>query len=327
MMQSHYSFFLEIIDATSVVVHREEAHDFLPCYEDLLFVAVCSGKVADDGILPPATVTPVWRDEEQGRVAGVMVSLPSLSKRYSLAVFADRVWEVLVNRELIKRDEQEGEGEAKKFTWRVEALERVEERKSKLQLSLSRQPYPLIHGALSAFGIERAPGEHHPLSLFFSHSLLDELREETARSLDTERADLLTGHVVREAAGRAALVVTGRIPALTEAASSRIHFAFSPRTFLAAQEEAARRGETIVGWHHNHPPPCGETCLQYIPPCKTSTVFFSLADRSVHRASFAAPYMVALVSGKEAEKRANDPGLQAYAWRDGVIQQQEFSIF
>jgi hypothetical protein len=37
--------------------------------------------------------------------------------------------------------------------------------------------------------------------------------------------------------------------------------------------------------------------------------------------------MIALVSGKEAGKQANEPGLLAYGWQDGAVQQREFSIF
>ena len=319
MMQSRYRFFLVVSDAARDVVYREEVSDFSSCYEDLLFAGVCAGKVVNDGTLPVAAVEPVWRDEKEGKVAGVVVSLPPLSKQYSLAIFADRVWEVLVNRELVKGNEKEEEEEVKKFTWRVEVQERTEERKSKLRISLSRQPYPLVHCSLSAFGIGSAPREEGPVSLFLSRSLLAELREETVRSLDTERADILTGHLVQEAGGQVALVVIGRIPVQTETAASLVHFSFSPLSFLTAQKEVARRpsGETIVGWHHNHPPPCAGNCLQYLPPCQTSTVFFSTADRSVHRASFPAPYMIALVSGKEAGRGQMIPACKPTGGRMG----------
>jgi len=327
MLQSRYSFLLMITDQAGVVVHQEEIQDFLPCYEDLLFSAVCTGKIPNDGKLPPASVEPMWQGEEEERVAGVVVSLPPFSKRYGLSIFAERVWEVLVERELVKEEREEG----RRFSWRIEAKEKKweEKRKGRLYISLSRQPYPLVHESLSCFGIEKAPVENRPLSLFISRSLLEGLQEEAAQSLDTERADILTGRLVQEAEEHVALVITGKTPALTETASSRAHFSFSPLTFLTAQREIAQRpnGETIIGWWHNHPPPCGGTCLQYIPPCKTSTVFFSTADRSVHRASFPAPYMIALVSGKETDKRANDPGVQAYGWENGVIKKKRFSVF
>jgi len=322
-MESHYSFLLSIIDEAGAVVHREEVQDFLPCFEDLLYSAVCTGKVPNDGKLPPASVVPVWRDGEGGEVAGVTVSLPPLSKRYGLVIFSDSVRQV--ERDLVKDG---GEG-GKKFTWRVEAKEREEERKGKLRISLTRQPYPIVRRSLSDFGIEKGASGNNPFSLFISRSLIDELREETGRSLDTERADILSGYLVQEAEGGVGLVVMGRTPALAETASSRVHFAFSPLTFLAAQREIGMQpnGETIVGWAHNHPPPCGGNCLKFIPPCNASTVFFSAADRSVHRASFPAPYMIALVSGKGADKRADDPEVKIFGWEDGVIREKEFSVF
>lgn len=329
MWDSRYSFYLSIVDQANTIVHREEAGDFLPCYEDLLFSAVCSGKMANDGKPPRALIEPVWVDGVdgvEGKVAGVTTSLLSLSKSYGLSIFAHRVWEVLVDKGLLKKEEEVDE--ARKVSWWVEAQKRDEERKGRLSISLSRQPYPLIHSSLSALGVTKPPEENEPFSLHISRPLLDELKEETGQSLDNERADILTGHLVQDEEGKVALIVKGRIPALKDTASSRGHFSFSPLTFHAVQGEVVKRpnGETVVGWHHNHPPPCGTNCLQYIPPCKTSTVFFSTADRFVHRASFPAAYMIALVSGKQAERRANDPIVQAYGWQDGVIRQKELSV-
>ena len=116
---------------------------------------------------------------------------------------------------------------------------------------------------------------------------------------------------------------------MTETSASRAHFSFSPLTFHAAQQELARRatGETIVGWHHNHPPPCGGGCLQQVPACGSGTLFFSVDDRILHRASFPAPYMVALVSGKEPGRPADEPKMKAYGWQDATIKEGTFTDF
>jgi hypothetical protein len=47
----------------------------------------------------------------------------------------------------------------------------------------------------------------------------------------------------------------------------------------------------------------------------------------VHRAGFAAPYQVALVCAKDAERRADDPILTAYGWKDGTIEKVPFTVF
>lgn len=328
MWQSRYKFFLTIADTDGKVVHEEEMDDFSSCYEDLLFSAVLSGKIMNDGKVHGAVIEPEWRDGEPGRVGGINMNLSQSSKRYGTAIFAQRVWEVLLQKEFLK-DEGDREGEKISFSWWVAAQEKEAEKKGRLCISLSRQPYPFIDRSLAVLGAEKFPQANRSLSLFLSRPLLEELKEETAKSLDQERADILMGHLVQENKGHATAVVTGRIPALTETTSSRTHFSFSPLTFLDAQKAIAERGnsETVLGWHHNHPPPCGESCLHIIPPCKTRTVFFSTADRSVHKSSFIAPYMVALVSGKKAEVRANDPAIQAYGWQDGLIEEREFSVF
>jgi hypothetical protein len=162
-----------------------------------------------------------------------------------------------------------------------------------------------------------------------AHDLADTLRREAAGSLDRERADILIGHLLQAPDGVVTVVVTGRVAALTATAASRSHFAFSPLTFFAAREEAARRrdGTAIVGWSHSHPPACGRGCLRVVPPCATSAMFFSAQDGAVHRASFPSAFAIALVAGKEANRRADEPGLRAYGWRDGAIVERAFTTF
>lgn len=324
MFKSQYRFTMTISDEGGKVLHSAEAGDFLPCYEDLLFSAICSGIVANDGQLPSATIAPVWVEGEQNRVAGVVASVLSLSKVYTMSVFSDRVWEVLLAQKLTN-DEEEGK---KRFSWQVEAHPREEQKKRRFASSLSRQPYPIKNAALSDFGVEVSPASQQPMSIYISGALLDELKAESAAHLDMERADILCGHLIGEEQG-VALVMTGRVAAKVETAASKAHFAFSPLTFMAAEQEIARRGDgaIICGWHHNHPPPCGRECLQNIPACKSASIFFSSDDRLVHRASFPVPYMVALVSGKASEVRADCPEVKAYGWHDAVIEEREFAIF
>ncbi len=325
MIKSSHIFIQTITDEAGAIKHQEEARDFLPCYEDLLFAAVCAGAAPNDGSLPQVTIEPVWADSGARMVAGVMACLPPVSKQYDNAIFADRVWELLAEKGLVKELSEEG----KKFVWRVEAKPREEERRRRFSSSLSRRPYPLAQQPLSDFGVAQAGGNGQPFSLFIAAPLLEELRAETARSLDKERADFLCGHLAQAEDRSVALVVTGRVPARVEESASQAHFSFSPLTFELAQKEIAGRndGTTICGWHHNHPPSCGGDCLQTIPPCKTATVFFSAADRSVHRASFPAPYLVALVSGKESEQRADQPGVRAYGWQDALVREIDYSVF
>jgi proteasome lid subunit RPN8/RPN11 len=176
---------------------------------------------------------------------------------------------------------------------------------------------------------KREAGSDDSISMRVSSDLLAELCEASASSLDRERADFLVGRLVQEPDGRATVVLLTRIPAGADTGSSLVHFSFSPQTFQAAQRELERRGseDMILGWHHNHPPPCGHQCLMTIPPCRTDNVAFSMNDRIVHRSAFGRPYMVALVSGKGPGKRADDPVLRAYGWQRGRISERTWSVF
>jgi CRISPR/Cas system endoribonuclease Cas6 (RAMP superfamily) len=95
VIESSYRFFVVIDDPSGAILYREEAQDFLPCYEDLLFSAIAARKIANDGKLPRATVEPVWADAATRQVAGAQVTLPPLSKRYGLAIFTGKVGTVL----------------------------------------------------------------------------------------------------------------------------------------------------------------------------------------------------------------------------------------
>lgn len=326
MIESGFRFSLVIADGGGSVVHREEVQDFQPCVEDLLFSGVIGGVLPNDGHRPPARLEPLWHSEAKGRVTGVRVELPPLRKVYRIGIFRAHVWALLVERKLLGEET----GPESRFVWWVEATEAcAPERGRRFRTSLSRQPYPIRRTALGAFGIGERPGAGQGVALYVRQDVLAALREETARALEAERADILTGHVVQEAVGHVAVVVTGRAPVQTGAGASRAHFTFSPLTFVAAHQalDARADGSTIVGWHHSHPPPCGRPCLFNVPPCRTGMLFFSPDDHQVHRASFPAPYMLALVTGKEADRRADDPGIRAYAWRDGAIAEHEFTVF
>jgi proteasome lid subunit RPN8/RPN11 len=176
---------------------------------------------------------------------------------------------------------------------------------------------------LGDFGAE---SKDEALSVYIASSLLGELREEAGSCLERERANILTGYVAATEEGGAAVIAVNRIAAEVDTTSSAVHFSFSPLTFDSVRQELARRkdGQIIVGWAHHHPVPCGRDCLMTVPACKTENVFFSIADRTVHRSGFAAPYMVAFVAGKGAYRRADDPLIRAYAWRDGLIRESAF---
>jgi len=320
MLDSDYVFSLSIRDTNGRLLHDEDLQNPSPCYEDLLFSGVRTGGIQNDGKAPDAFVEPVWMDQASWEVSGLRVSLAGTTKTYDRSVFSDRVWQVAATKEFSKQ--------VKTFSWRVNARKRQDERK-RLHISLSREPYAIARSSLAQFGVKGPPRSDDPCPFLVSRSVADELRHETANSLDEERASILAGYLVRGEGAQVAVVVTGAVPARDGVASSQSHFAFSPITFMAAQKEIDDRhqGETVVGWSHNHPVPCGSKCLQYVPTCKTNTLFFSIDDRTVHRESFPAAYMVALVGGKEAERRVDDPALKAFGWQDGVVREKAFDVF
>jgi hypothetical protein len=320
---SDYDYFLVIHGREGEVHHRGPVNDFLPCYEDLLFTSVVDGAIPNDGTQPAVWVEPVG---DPPKIAGVKVSVGSSSKTYSLNIFGNRVWEVLLAKDLLKEClEQEGS-----TIWHVEAKKRRGlPQARRLAVAVRRRPYPIEDRPLADFGITNAEEGDPALDVFVRRDVLDRLCRDAATSLDCERASFLTGHLVCEKPGRAAVVIQDQIPAAVETSASKTHVAFSPLTFQAAREEleARRNGAEMVAWAHNHPPTCGRDCLMKVPACGTDSVFFSLQDRVLHRASFAAPYMVALVGGKGADRRADDPIVRAYGWRDGVIQERSFQVY
>lgn len=105
----------------------------------------------------------------------------------------------------MKENEHGRESEDVKLSWRVEAEKCQKENRRKLRLALSREPYPFLDRPLASFGITVTG--HEPGSVFIARPLLDELRRDTAHSLDAERADILIGRVVLEAEGRVGVLI------------------------------------------------------------------------------------------------------------------------
>jgi hypothetical protein len=324
MLTSKHNFVVTVRDASGKEVYRGVVDGMQPCYEDLLFSAVVAGVVPNDGAILPASVEPV-RTVEQ-RLAGVILSLGSFRKFYSRTVFACSVWSALV----ALQSPAQLDDEEPSLMWDVEVhANDTPAPKTRFVKTVRRGRYPLSEAAAGEFQIQSEAQKSDGLLLYVSKAILAEMAAETANSLDRERADFLTGRLVRDGQGQVSVIAEGRFPAKMETSASSTHFAFSPATFQAAQEELDRRcdGAVLVGWHHNHPPACGKDCLMTLPPCGTKTVFFSPNDRVVHWTSFPAPYMVALVSGKDRDRRADDPVFCAFGWRDGVIQRRAFMTF
>jgi hypothetical protein len=329
-----HRYFVVYRNPSGATAFEEEVTDFRPLYHDVAFRAVCAGTRANDGAWGEAAVEPVWCG---GGLSGVTVRLDGAARTYSLAIFADQATELLVARNARDAAVPVKDEERPRWAGTVGVRHASVEGSSpdaqgapaRRRASVRRRPYPLVDRSECAAQLPRPESAGCRLSLFVASDLLADLKSASAESLEEERADFLIGYVVREGAGTASVVVLDRIPADADTTRSPVHFGFSPQTFAAAQRALEERDtdQAIVGWHHNHPPPCGRTCLMTIPACATENVFFSVADRTVHRRGFDSPYMVALVTGKGAHRRADDPVLRAFGWRNGMIRERTFTTF
>jgi hypothetical protein len=326
-MFRHSNRFVLVFRNRSGVVHRE-AVDLGTLVQDVTFSAVCHGRLPNDGRWEPVEAEPEWAGDS---LMGVTVTVGGCSRTYDRAVFGQRAIEILGSRRSLS---EAGGREASELSWDLEVSasdggEGAPRRDARGRMALRHQPYPLLRRDQDGSGLQDDDDTGDSLSIRVSPDLLAELRRESADSLDRERADFLVGRLRQAPDGRVAAELLDRIPAVAETEGTLVRFPFSPRTFHQARQELERRGRDLVilGHHHNHPPPCGRSCLMTIPACSTENVMFSLDDRVVHRTAFGRPYMVALVSGKGADRRADDPVMRAYGWRRGIICEKPWSIF
>jgi hypothetical protein len=321
MSSRPHQFFLVFRDHAGVI-HEEEL-DFNVLIHDVTFSAVCTGQLPNDGRWEPVRVEPDRRGET---VESVTVHVAGARRTYGRTIFDDRADEILRT----KGAEWLTKANGADVSWDVEIRSTdTGARRNGTRVSIRRQAYPFVQKGPSGLMDHRPEGPAGEVSVRVAADLVEELRAESANSLDRERADFLVGHLSLSNNGHAIVSLVDRIPAEIDTDGSLVHFSFSPRTFQAAQQEIERRGtdQVILGHHHNHPPACGHKCLMTIPACSTSNVFFSIDDRIVHRSAFSRPYMVALVSGKGAERRADDPVMKAYGWRRGRIGEIPWSTF
>ena len=315
MLSSTHRFYVSIRDAGGKEVLRKEVDTLQPVYEDLLFSSVVTGKLPNDGVSVPASLSPEFR---QGKLYCLHGKLGCFQKSYTKDLFRDDALSLLASKEIKERYEGET------LSWDVEAEPR-EQLERKRRISVMRAPFPFSPRKKLPVELESS----ELLSVFISSDLLGAIKKDAARCLDRERADALTGHLYHSGS-RAAVVLDGRIPFPEDADASAIHYAFTPAAFAEVEEKHRQLddGTTVQGWSHNHPPlPCLRDCLATVPPCKTDMVFLSTDDRDVFRASFSAPYQVGLVSGKGSERRADDPIVRAYGWRHGALEEINYVVY
>lgn len=320
MFHPNQQFFLVLRDKSGVL-HEEEL-DFNGLIHDVAFAGVSGGRLANDGRWEPVAIEPEWSGETFDRVT---VSVAGLSRVYSRDAFHDRAVEILCSKDIFS----EGATGQDRVSWNVERrMMNPTPPVRRTRTSVRYRPYPFVRHVHEVRQSEDTIGIADQIDVRVSSDLIAELREVSSHSLDRERADFLVGQLVQQRDGRTAVELSSRIPAGADVGSSLIHFSFSPQTFQIAQRELDRRldGGVILGWHHNHPPPCGHQCLLTVPACSTDNVAFSIDDRIVHRSAFSHPYMVGLVSGKGSEKRADDPVLRVYGWQRGRICELPWSV-
>ncbi|MDR3703755.1 MAG: hypothetical protein P4L56_29165 [Candidatus Sulfopaludibacter sp.] len=318
MIATQYAIRLRVADPDGALIHSEEVREWGPAYEDMLFDAVLDGTLPNNGALPDAALDPLCQGE---RVSGFRLSLNGASKEYPLAILADRVGQIVSQARLTPRKEEEA-APAGDYTWEVVAKEKDFPPRTR-GVRMKRNPYPLLPAPPAA-----AAALGQGVTLALSQRLAAELARGAAESWNCERAQLLAGWVVRTRSG--AVVIADRAyPVDMGVTATLASIDFSPESFHRAVQHLNRRGEgrVPVGWHHNHPPPCSRQCPADAPACASSSVFFSLDDRVVHRSYFSVPYMFAVVSGKGTGRRLDDPEQRAYGWRGGIIHEIAFSTY
>ena len=285
------------------------------CLEDGLFGAVISGRVANDGAVPPHALTPVWDAGGAPAVAALELRLGDApARRYDAAVIAPQAracLAALLEEHAIEADD--------KVTWRLVAREKSVGA-GRFAARVSRAPWPLRAERLR----EGGAGE---LGIEIDRSVLTGLSADVAAADAIESAWLLAGTLCHDAErGTAALRVHASVGVeVGRGGASQHHFAFEPAAFVAARRAAAAQigGMIPIGWAHSHPP-CAD--CRSNAGCRVDTRFFSADDVEVHASAFTSPYMVGLVVGKVADQSATRPGFRLYGWRRAQVQERTYSV-
>ena len=272
--------------------------------------------IPNDGRQPEVSIEPVFETGNGGRIAGFRVALAGLTKQFPVAVLAPKYWEAVVGAGLV----EEATSQDSRLRWAVRASVRTSASR-RLRVGISRTPLAYV----AAPPLPEGTGA----DVYIARPVAEDLLRDTARSQEAERADFLVGQVMVQESGRTFVSVVDRIPARADGAASPVHFVFSPNAFQEAQQELVKRSQhyRIVGWHHNHPPFCRAARDRQDAGCDLGSVFWSSDDSVVQWVSFPARFMVALVSGKAPGRRADEPVMQAYGWRDAAIAAVNIQLF
>jgi hypothetical protein len=298
------------------LVHRAPAN-LAVCLEDTLFRAVISGRLPNDGKIPPHLFTPVWNGGNPPAVAALELNLGNLpATRYEKDVVAPQARAMiqrLLKDGVLKLDDE--------VHWRVSADKAaVEVAPPPFSARVSRAPFPMEP-------VQYPDAVAGDFSVQFDDRVLSELSAEVAAADAVERAWLLVGSLGHDRSRAAAgLHVRGVIPVeVGRGGASQHHFAFDPAAFVAARRAAlaTEAGAIPLGWAHSHPPCIG--CRKN-PDCQADTRFFSLDDVQVHSSAFTNPFTVGLVVGKVSHQPATQLGFRLYGWQKAEICEREYRV-
>lgn len=344
-----YDFFLEVKDSRAGAAYQEivDEDTFSLLIDDVLFAAICAGRPAARMPIAKAWIAPVWKEEAvSAYISGVSIEVcwngqhnDSFSKFYGIEPFrlrARRGIRTLFERRLQRESSHGQTDEAEKateetFTWKVSAFPKPERPREpenrKFRAMAVNSTFVIPEEPIARFGLAFPDGSGpQSYTVFIPSSVVEEIQQLTLQTEGRlEQAGFLIGHVARDPdAARVYAVATAHLPASEGVEAGMDSFKFAPETFMQVRRfiELRGRGETCLGWQHNH---------HFCPGCpfnpSGSTIFFSTADDQVQAASFRLPYMVALVAGRDLELEPKKPAVRMFGWQDAQIVERRFLCY
>jgi hypothetical protein len=330
-LASDYDLILEVCAASGAGLARTPVRQLEHYAEDTRFSGICAGQLPPACVAPGAQLRPIWRQAgADPALLGFTVEIccdctgytHTFAKSYGLKSLQRQIGDA------IKSRSDSGDIQLDMLQTHLYAFRKAPEATpgKKLQSASEVLPLPLVPRPLAAVIPETVAADvaASPFSVLVAAHLLQDIRQETLRSLGTEQAGMLLGQLHQDPdQQRVFLHIAAQVLAETQVQREAAAFHFRPETFLEAQRliDLRGQGEIVVGWWHSH---AWCRACPYVPDCQVSTLFFSDQDCQVHAAAFGQPYMVALVVGKAAHKPMREPQVQMYGWHDTAIAARDF---
>ena len=333
MIPPKYRYTLHLLRPDDQPVGQAAAQvDFEPVIQSAWLDAVHRRALPAEEELTLARVEPVWTDPPgPGSVQCFRILLRTASGRHEVVPMETNCFDYLARAASAQFVQAGTLTPGEQFLFTVDARPVERRQGHAVVVGARRPPLPITEGRLADALVDTeffGPADDGAPPVIMHERVLLRADERTLAAGSLEAGAFLLGYLRRDVETERLYTEVTDLLAARHTVSSLTKLVFTPESFFALHDAILLRdrGETRMGWQHNHSY-LNETCKQCDRDreagCQVDPAFFSLDDVDVHTRAFPAGWSVGLVVGHNPCAGLTH---RLYGWRSGRIRKIGFHM-